>query len=127
MAFGFKIKTVKFKQNYTLEQLFDLIKDTEFPAGRAQLVKHGLATIIAFPALDSHNQVQIISASMKKESNSYRVMKAEAAGVSNMVGNMAIDELTDGLFGIRSVLGKNAKKIEKLVEDTAKQLGEMGL
>ncbi len=127
MAFGFKMKTVKFQQAYTLEQLYEAIKDTEFAAGKPGLVKHGLATIIAFPALDSHNQVQIISTSMKKESNSYRVMKAEAAGVSNAVGNMAIDKITDGLFGLRSVMGKSAKKIEQLVEDTAEQLGKMGL
>ncbi len=127
MAFGFKMKTVKFSRAYTQEELFEAIKDTEFAAGKPSLVKHGLATIIAFPPLNSHNQVQILSTSMKKESDSYRVMKAEAAGVDTMVSNMVVDELTDGLFSLRGVFGKGAKTIEKMVEDTAKQLGELGL
>ncbi len=127
MALGFKMVTVKFNNEYTLESLYEAIKDKEFAAGRPAMVKHGLATIIAFPALDSHNQVQIISTSMKKESNSYRVMKAEAAGISNMAGNELIDKLTGGLFGMKSIMGKNAKAIEKMVTDTAKELDEMGL
>ncbi len=127
MAFGLKMITVKFQKGYTQEALFEAIKDTTFAAGRPELVKHGLAYVIAFPALDSHNQVQIISTSMKKESDSYRVMKAEAAGVSNAAGNMLLEKLTGGLFGMKSVMGKNAKEIERLVEETAKQLQEMGL
>ncbi len=127
MAFGFKIKKVKLQNAYTLEALFEKIKDTEFAAGKPELVKHGFATIIAFPALDSHNQVQILPASIKKESTSFNVMKAEAAGLTNVASNMVVDELTDGLFGLRSVMGKNAKNIVKLVEETAEQLGAMGL
>ncbi len=127
MAFGFKIKKVKLQNNYTLEELFEKIKDTDFAPGKPEYVKHGFAYVIAFPALDSHNQVQILPASMKKQSNSFQVMKAEAAGVSNMVGNIVKDELTDGLLSIRGVFGKNAKQIETLVEETAKQLENMGL
>ncbi len=127
MAFGFKIKKVKLQNEYTLEELYEKIKDTEFAAGKPAFVKHGFANIIAFPALDSHNQVQILPGSLKKQSNAFQVLKAEAAGLDNMVGNIAMDELTDGLLSIRGVLGKNAKKIETLVEETAAQLGEMGL
>ncbi len=127
MAFGFKMKTVKFQNSYTLEELYEAIKGTTFAAGQPSLVKHGMATIIAFPALDSHNQVQILSTSMKKESDSYRVMKAEAAGLENTAANMVLEGLTDGLFGLKSAFGGNAKKIEKMVEETAKQLGDMGL
>ncbi len=127
MAFGFKMITVKFKKDYSQEELFEAIKDTEFAAGKAQLVKHGFTSLIVFPALDSHNQVQIYPATMKNQSNTWRVMKAEAAGLDTMVKNDVIDSVTGGLFGIRSVFGKNAKKIEKLVTQTAAQLESMGL
>ncbi len=127
MAFGFKIKKVKLQNEYTLVELFEKIKDTEFAAGKPELVKHGLADVIAFPALDSHNQVQILPASFKKQTNKFQVLKAEAAGVGNFVGNIVKDELTDGLLSIRGVLGKNAKNIVEMVEETANQLGTMGL
>ncbi len=127
MAFGFKIIKVKTQGAYTIEALYEAIKDTEFACGKPELVKHGLATIIAFPALDSHNQVQILPASMKKEANAFNVMKAEQAGVGTMMRNELINELTDGLFSIRSVFGKSAKEIVVLVEKTAEQLDKMGL
>ncbi len=127
MAFGFKIIKVKFQNAYTLEALFELIKDTEFAAGKPELVKHGMATIIAFPALDSHNQVQILPAVMKKEANAFNVMKAEQAGLKTALGNELLDKLTGDLFGLKSVMGKNSKTIVKLVEETAAQLDKMGL
>ncbi len=127
MAFGFKYKKVKLQNSYTLEDLFEQIKDTEFAAGKPSLVKHGLATIIAFPALDSHNQVQILPGSLKKESNTFQVLKAEEAGVDTMVKNELLGWLTDDLIRIRSVAGKNAKNIVAMVEETAEKLGNMGL
>ncbi len=127
MALGFKIKKVKLQNAYTLEALFEKIKDTEFAAGKPEWVKHGLAYVIAFPALDSHNQVQILSASMKKESDTFQVLKMEQAGLNNTAKNILFENLTDGLLGIRSVMGKNAKEIVVLVEKTAEQLGNMGL
>ncbi len=127
MAFGFKIVKVKFQKGYTIEELFEVIKDTEFAAGKPSLVKHGFATIIAFPALDSHNQVQIIPASIKKQAAAYNVMKAEAAGVENMIKNEIMDIVTDDLISLRSVVGKNSKDIVVLVEETAEQLKQMGL
>ncbi len=127
MAFGFKYKKVKLQNSYTLEALFEQIKDTEFAAGKPSLVKHGLATIIAFPALDSHNQVQILPGSIKKESNTFQVLKAEEAGVDTMVKNGLLELLTDDLIRIRSVAGKNAKNIVTMVEETAEKLGNMGL
>ncbi len=127
MAFGFKYKKVKLQNEYTLEELFEKIKDTEFAAGKPEYVKHGLAYVIAFPALDSQNQVQILPGSMKKQGDTFQVLKMEEAGVGNMASNMVLGKLTDGLFGLKSVMGKNAKEIVVLVEKTAEQLGNMGL
>ncbi len=127
MAFGFKLKKVKFDRGYTLEELYDEIKDKEFSAGQPEMTKQGLGYLIAFPALDSQNQVQIFPASMKKQSEVYQVLKGQEAGISNMLGNDLKNKLTDGLFGMKSIMGKNAKEGERLVEVTAKELEVLGL
>lgn len=127
MAFGVKFKSVKTNQTFTVETLFDEIKDKTFSAGVPQLVKHGMVNVIAFPALDSQNQVQIINGGFKKDSQKWEVQKAEEAGAGNMAMNMALDQVTGGLFGFKQVIGTNAKKCEELVEMTAKELAEMGL
>ncbi len=127
MALGLKFEKVKFNNTYNEQTLFEAIKDTTFAAGKPELVKHGFNEVIVFPALDSHNQVQVIRAEMKAECSTFRVYKAEEAGVSTMAANAALDKLTGGLFGLKSIAGKNAKEIVKLVEETAEQLRNMGL
>lgn len=81
------------------------------------------AKLIVFPALDKRNQVQILSAGKKK----FQIQKAEAAGLTNMGVNMVVDQLTDGLMGLKGVAGKNAKRCEELVEITTKELEAMSL
>ncbi len=127
MALGIKFKKIQTKGAYTIESLYEAIKDKPFSAGRPSLVKHGLVYLIAFPALDSQNQVQIVVASTKKEAQAFQIQKADEAGVSNMAGNMILDKLTGGLFGIKKMAGKNVKEAERLVDETAKELEAMSL
>ncbi len=127
MAFGVKVKTVKFQNKYSLESLYEAIKDKQFSAGTPQWTKHGLAHIITFPALDSHNQVWIVNAGLGKETNKFSVQKSDAAGTDNMIGNAVMGSLTKGLSNLQSSFGGNVKKCEQLVEATAKELSEMGL
>ncbi len=127
MAFGIKMKKIKFKNAYTIESLYEAIKDTQFAAGEVKLLKHGMATLIGFPPLDMNNQIQIIPASFKKESNAYRVMKAEPAGLDNFIFNAAVDGLTDGLSSMGTAFGKNAKTAEQLVDDTVATLESLNL
>ncbi len=127
MALGFKIKKVKLQNEYSLESLYEAIKGQSFTAGAPSYTKHGLAYVITFPALDSQNQVQILPGGMGKTTSSFQVLKAEQAGVTNMAGNAMLNKLTGGLFRMKSIAGKNAKEIERLVEVTAQELGSMGL
>ena len=127
MAFGVKVKSVKTKKDYTIEELYEAIKDHTFTAGEPSLTKHGLAYVITFPPLDRQNQVWVMQGGMKKSGNKFSVQKQEAAGVGNMAANMALDKLTGGFFGIGGVAGSTVKKAEQLVEATAKELNEMGL
>ena len=121
-------KTLKFKKSYTLEGLYEAIKDHPFTAGQPSLTKHGPATLITFPALDSHNQVQIIKGSLfGKESQKYIVQKGEAAGLGNVAKNIALDVLTDDWANKRSIIGSTAEKSAALVDITAEELERMGL
>lgn len=127
MAFGFKFKTIQTSKEYTIEDFYGAIKDKSFTAGVPSLTKHGLVTIITYPALDSQNQVQILLSGIGKESKKFQVQKAEEAGVKNMAANMVLDTITKGLFGWGSVAGKSVKRCEELVDITYRELGELKL
>ena len=127
MAFGVKVKTVKLANKYSLEALYEAIKDKEFTAGKPQWTKHGFAYVITFPALDSHNQVWIVNGGFGKETNKFSIQKSEAAGVENMASNAIMGGLTNGWSNLQGSFGPNTKKCEQLVVATAKELSEMGL
>ena len=112
MAFGVKIKTVKTTNKYTIETLYEAIKDKKFTAGEPSLTKHGLVYVITFPPLDKRNQVWIMHSGF---------------GMGNMMSNAALDGLTKGWAGVGKVFGSNAKECEKLVETTAQELNALGL
>ena len=122
MAFGVKIKRIQTRHAYSIESFYEAIRDKTFTAGKPSLTKHGLAEIVTFPALDRQNQVQILPVGLQPETRKFQIQKAEAAGVANMAGNMALDQLTGGIFGFGQIIGKNAKRCEELVEITAKEL-----
>ena len=126
---GVKVKNVKTKNEYTIEEFYDAIKDHTFSAGAPALIKHGLATIITFPPLDRHNQVWIIPVvGFKKNStNKFQISKNDVAGAGNAVANMALDDLTGGLSGLRGIVGKNTKSAEKLVDLTVEELDALQL
>ena len=55
------------------------------------------------------------------------MQKAEQAGLDNSAANAMINMASGGLFSFGSFVGKKSKQCEKLVEETAKELDEMGL
>lgn len=124
MAFGFKLKTVKTKESFeNYQQLFDRIKDVDFTAGKPKLVKNGFADVIVFPPLDRQNQIWV----MLQGKNKIIIQKNQVVGVADQAINAAFDAVTDGLFSVGSIMGKNSKKIEKLVEATASEIEALNL
>ena len=91
MAFGVKTKNIKTQNPYTIESFFDAIKDKEFTAGTPSLTKHGMATVITFPALDSQNQVWIMKSGFGKETQKFSIQKSTQAGMDNVAKNAALD------------------------------------
>ena len=127
MAFGVKVKNIKTKNTYSIESLYEAIKDKNFSAGVPSLTKHGMATVITFPALDSQNQVWIMKSGFGKETQKFSIQKSTQAGMDNVAKNAALDSITGGLFSVGGMIGENSKKSEKLVDATAKELSEMNL
>ena len=123
MALGIKIKNVKTQNEYTIESLYEAIKDKTFTAGVPSLTKHGLATIITFPALDRLNQVWVMMAG----SNKITIQKNEEAGVKNAAKNAAIGAITDSFGNMGAMFGKKSKECEKQVEATAAELEALNL
>ena len=64
---------------------------------------------------------------MVQGKNKILIQKNQMVGVGDQLVNAAFDTVTGGLFSFGSVLGGNAKKIEKLVEATASELEALNL
>jgi hypothetical protein len=79
VAFGIKVKNIKTNNTYSIESLYEAIKDKNFSAGTPSLTKHGMATVITFPALDSQNQVWIMKSGFGKETQKFSIQKSNAA------------------------------------------------
>lgn len=129
MALGLKIKNVKFSKGYTVETLLEEMKKVTFEAGEPFITKHGFNTMIVFPPVDRQNQVWVMNMKGNKESEKWSIQLSHdiAGDFGNMAKNALLDKVTGGLFGMGSIMGKNAKAGEAAVEEVAKKLGELGL
>ncbi len=129
MAFGIKQKKVSTKNKYSVESLYEAIKDKEFTPGKPTLVSQGLAKIIAFPAVDRNNQCQITQGWMVggSEGDKWIILKAQAAGIDNMAKNMVIDAVTNGWGSVGMLGGKNSKLVEQQVDAVVAEFEALGL
>lgn len=114
---------LKLSREYTIEELYELIKDVPFEAGKPELVNHGPAVLIAFPQLDRNNQVQILGKKGK-----YNVMRSvQPAGLDKAFSNIALEKFTGGLSGFSGAFGKTKKRCEELAKITGEQINAMNL
>lgn len=121
---GVKIEKLNVKTCATLQDLYEKIKDVEFEAGKPSLVKHGLNTVIVFPQFDRNNQIWICDLGKGK----FQVQRSTIiAGLGNMVTNMVIDDLTDGLTTIPAGLGKTKKMCMEQVTRVADTINAMAI
>jgi hypothetical protein len=123
-AFGVRQEKLVLKGDYpTIQDLFEKIKDVEFEAGKPSCVKNGLAYVIAFPALDRNNQVQILGSK-----NKYVVTRAVTpAGVDKLAANMALEHLTGGLSGFSGAFGNTKKTCMELVTKVAETINALDI
>lgn len=106
-----------------IEDLYECIRNVPFEAGKPQLVKSGLTSIIVFPEIDRNNQVQIMGKNGK-----YTVVRSvQPAGIGNMAKSMALDHLTDGWSSMSGSMGKKKKLCLELVTKTAETIRKLDL
>lgn len=121
---GIKSLKLNLRGSYTIEELYDKIKDVPFDAGTPALVKNGFAWLIVFPQIDRNNQVQIIPTLKGK----FVVQRSpQPAGLGNMAKNMALETLTDGWSNVSGVIGNKKRLCMELTEKTAATLQELGI
>ncbi len=118
-------KDVRFtvSKDYTNDEFLELIKDQQFAAGKPEKIHYMLTDRIVFPAIDSHNQVQILKIGLKK----WCVTKSEEAKVESSIGNMYFYRIFGWFAIFKNAFGENSKKCVALVEETAKQIQAMNL
>lgn len=115
MAFGVKTKNIKTQNPYTIESFFDAIKDKEFTAGTPSLTKHGMATVITFPALDSQNQVWIMKSGFGKETQKFSIQKSTQAGMDNVAKMRHWIQSQAGFSALAEWSAKTQKSVKNLL------------
>lgn len=122
---GIRQEKVTFKGTYAnVTELYEMIKDVEFEAGKAMLVKSGIAYIIVFPQLDRNNQVQILPG---LKGTFIVTRSVQPAGLENMLKNDLLNAATDGWSTMSGAMGNTKKRCMELVTETAKTLRELDI
>ena len=121
---GLKIVDLNVTKAKNIQELYDEIKDVEFKVGAPFIDKlPGAGTIIAFPALDKNNQVQIWHQRKK-----FFICRGEhIAGTKKFMASMALDSLTEGITALSGSMGKNKAACNQLVEEMGAMLNAMEL
>ena len=118
------------KKPYTIEELYDLIKDHTFSAGKPTLAQQASYHVIAFPAIDEFNQVTIVPSGIQS-SNYYQkwavIKNSHKAGIGNAIKNQFLDDVSFGVTGMFSFFGKNANKGYEDVEKIAQEMQALDL
>ncbi len=126
MAF-LNMRKVVFKNDYTTQELYEAIKDVQFPLGKPVLAKHGATTLIVFAPINKDTQMVINPGKMGDKINVYRVMILPEVGLDNLIVSTVIDIVTDQWALVINQLGKNVKNYKKCVDTIAEQLDSLGL
>lgn len=130
--FGFKRRKVLARNQYSVESLYEAVKNHKFTAGTPELLTIAYASVITFPPLDRNNQVWIeddkwVKWYKRDQCQKWLVHVAEPLGGGALLKNMALDEVTGGLAGLSAYFGKTVKEAERLVVITAQELDSLGL
>ncbi len=117
--FGVKQCAVKAENCQNIGDLFLKIRDTSFDAGKPEFFRN--EDMIAFPALDENNQVQIYG-----RSGSFTVMRSTVP-VGKKMDDEALKEMIESFPESLRMLGNQKKLCMELCQRTADELNSMQL
>lgn len=121
--FGIKQIKIETRTPMSIQDFYEKIKDVHFEAGEPQLVKNGLAWVIAFPEVDRNNQVQILG----DKGKFYVTRAVQPAGLGKFAKNIALEALTDGWSGMSAAFGDKKKLCMHLTELAAETIKGLDL
>lgn len=122
---GIRMEKVVCKNKYTMEELYEKIKDVTFEAGQPMLAKTIGSPIIVFPKVDRNNQVQILPSGGGTKFTVQR--SAQPAGLDNMIMNDVLNSVTDGWSSMSGAFGDTKKRCLALTTSTAEVLRSLDL
>ena len=126
--FGLTIRELETRKEYSVEELYEAMKDHTFTAGKPEYYKNGLVQLIIFPELDRYNQVHIAPLQFSGGPyTKFSICKKDRIGIRTKVENKLLSKLTYGVGGLFSFLGRNVSKAEKQVIATYEELEALGL
>ena len=111
-----------FTQDYTIEEIYEKIKNIPFEAGHPAMVHQGSMTLIVWPQMDRSNQIQILG----KNGKFNCLRSAQPAGTSSSSA-ITLSALTGGLLNLDSLFGKKRKACEALARKTGEQINALRL
>ena len=116
---------------YTIEELFNVLRNYQFSAGVPSLEKEGVNNIITFPALGEFNQVRIMPHGGRVGNDRFTkwtIIKVDhKAGLGNFVRNRFLEDITDGWTGFLSTFGSNASEGYKQVDAVLAEIQSLNL
>ena len=122
MTVGFKVRRLVTKNEYTIEKLYDAIRDKEFTAGQPVLTRNGEASMITFSRDDNNGEIMVSPGQMKKPPYTRFTV------ARNVTESHETDVRQEsGSHKASSVQGKTALAAEKLVVITQEELQALGL
>ncbi len=127
MTISSDMKVLKTKGSYSIEELYEQIRDFPFTAGTATLDHHDQTPIINFPAIDTNNQVWIYNASFHKKSQKFYVQKMEPPGLLHLAGDAFFEQLSSDWEPFSQALGDPYEMAELLAERTYEELLKLNL
>ena len=114
---------LRLSKEYTIEELFELIKDVEFEAGKPSIANHGPTKWIVFPEISRYNQV-VIGGSQGKF---YAKCISQPIVVNTLISKRIITGIIKILAGFSGNFEKIKKRYEKLAESVGIQINNMNL
>ena len=114
---------LRLSKEYTIDELFELIKFADFEAGKPELVSYGPKRWIVFPLIDRKNQI-VVGGSMGE----FYVQRSTCPIVSDNESPFNnVSTLKKYFGGIASVLSNHKQLCQNLVESVGEQINSMRL
>ncbi len=111
---------IKVKNKLTDDEIYEMIKDVEFPIGKPEISGKGMMRRILFPPGQMH-QVQV------KFSMGKVCVNTVPAGAGGFAKGLVADALTDGWATTVDVFGTQSDHVQAVADIIKKVLEEKGL